>query len=481
MSRPHTQLNSIITLPIKVDLIVLENYINTTLPHNLLEVDEPNRVCIKPQYLKTICIPKCKRDGYKISCKKNDIEIRTIPKVKCDLKGWVKRDGNISVLGESQALKISFPIKSHITASSPLNASANAAATIVIDVIPHINKDWSISLDVKSHFKWSKIPSLTLFKSLKVNIKDKVEKRLRKKIQKLIRKIPQHLHKLGFKEKVNTAWHNMQKPINIDKKSDAYLLFKPESIDYSGFAISDTMLTTTISAQGKTEIILGNPLIDSNKIKLCNLGSTSCEEGKFNFNLPITVSYEELITMYNKKLSDNNSIEFINDSLPGSIKISNPKIKKNTVGQLSITVNVSYDKRSKWLQSIDLFDWFDIDGKITFTGIPKIEKDSRTLILDELYYDSTTNNDLFDTLIDIADTEALKPIFSKLLRFEFGQKIDEGIIKANKALKSYSKNDINVTTNLQMASIEELTVNEKNIIIYTELSGTIHADIKMIK
>ena len=99
---PQPQSTSTITLPIQLDLKVLENYLNTILPMDLADINEQNIVCVKPQYFKTKSIPKCSMRGYKISCKKNSLKIRTLPQIKCDIKGWVKRNGQISVTGQGK-------------------------------------------------------------------------------------------------------------------------------------------------------------------------------------------------------------------------------------------------------------------------------------------------------------------------------------------------------------------------------------------
>lgn len=455
----------------------MESYLNEYIPDKLADIDEPNKICIKPQYLKTKGIPKCSMDGYKISCKENKIKIRTTPEIKCDLKGWVKRDGRISVSGQGKTLQFAFPIKTELSTDIYIEGTANAAAVIYIYATPHINNDWSISVDVEPYFTWTKEPTLTLSKAIEITIQSKVEPKLQEKINKFVKKIPDLLTKLKLKEKVNTAWHDIQKPIKIDNNSETYLLFKPENISYSGFKISDHVLKTTISATGKTQIIVGDPIRECKNSKLCELGTIPSQEGGFNFNLPVSITYQELLAMSNQKFLEGYSIDLVKSALPGMLKVSEPKIEKSENGQLSITAHINYDNRSGWLKSIDVFNWFDVDGEITFKGLPRIDKNSRCLVLDNLVYDSNTNSDLFDTVVNAADIQLLKSYFTNLMKFKFGEKIDDGVIKVNKALKSFAKGDINISAHLQMASIEDLIVKEHKITINTKLSGLVNANI----
>ena len=472
------QSTSTITLPIQLDLKVLEKYLNTILPNELADINEKNIACVKPQYIKTTGIPKCRRDGFKIKCKKNDLKIRTVPKIKCDVIGWVKRNGQISVTGQGETLKFAVPVKAKVSANAKISETAEATAVIHIDVKPQINQDWSISVDMAPDIKWSKRPTIELLEVVKITLQSKVEPKLKKKMENFVKKVPQHLADLKIKEKVHTVWKDIQEPIKLDNDSNAYLLFKPKEVSYSGLSIADNILQTTISAEGKTNIVLGNPsAIDCKKSELCDLGTIPHQKGKFNFHLPVSISYQELLAISNEKFLEGHSINFIKSAVPGIFKISNPKIQKSNAGTLSISVNINYDNRSSWLKAIDLFNWFDVDGKMTFKGTPRIDPKKRCLVLEDLAYDSTTNSDLFDLLVDATEFEPISSYFAGLMEFKFGKKIDDAVIKVNKALSSFSKDDLTVSASLHMASIDDLKINDEKITINTKLSGVVNANI----
>lgn len=473
------QHDSTITLPIEADLSALEIYLNDIIPDVLADINEPDKICVEAKYLKTKGMPKCSIKNYRISCEDRQIKIRTTPEIKCDINGWIKRNGHISLSGQGETLKFAFPVKAHVSTDIGLHGTADAAAILHISATPSINKDWTASVDVSPHFTWSQKPTLTLSESIKINIQSKVEPKLRDKMNEFVKKIPQLLTGLDMKRKVHTAWQDIQKPLKINDEPETYILFKPQSASYSGFNIVDNVLKTTISAKGKTEIILGKPNINYKETKLCDLGSIPCQEGTFSFYLPVSITYQELLEISNKELLDAHSIELVKSAVSGILKVSNPKIKKNSTDTITISAHINYDSRPQWLRNIDLFNWFDIEGEMTFSGSPRINKETRILVLDDLIYDSTTNNDLFDILVDAAELEPIKSHFSNLIKYEFGPKIDKGIIKANKALKVFSKGDTNISANLQMASIEDIMLDEKHITIHTKLSGKVNASIEL--
>lgn len=471
------QSDSIITLPIEANLSVLEDYLNDFIPDQLADLNDPGKICVKPQYLKMKSIPKCRMDGLKISCKDRSINIRTTPKIKCDLHGWIKRNGRIRISGQGNKITFAFPIKAEATADGFIEGTAKAAAVIYLDAIPRLNKDWSLSVDVAPDFTWSNEPALKLLKLIDINIKWILEPKLRKRMDTFIKTVPQLLANLEIKEKVTEVWKDIQEPLKISDDSETYLLFQPKMASCSEFKIENNILHHTTSVQGQTQIILGKPSLDHIKTKLSDLEFICHKKGEFKFHLPVLVTYKELLDIAKKEFFDKYANTVIESAVPGILKISNPKIEPGSEGKIKISAHINYDNRSKWLRAIDIFNWFDVDGEMTFNSLPKIEKKTRTLVFDDFTHDSNTNSDLFDLLVDMAELQPIQSYFENLIKYEFGPKIDESIIKANNALNKFSKDDLNVSGSVEMLSVEHITINKEDILIHTTLSGIVNANV----
>ena len=475
IANKQIQEESIITLPIQADLSVLEKYLNEYVPQDVAVLDERGKVCVKPQDMKIPFIPKCKIKGFKVSCKNWTRDFRTVPKIKCDVKGWVKRNGRILLSGNGPTMRFAFPVKAEASADGYIYGTAKASAILYLDAKLHINSDWTISIDITHDFAWSNSPELKLFDLFNIDIKKVIEPKLRKRLDKFAKKVPELLGKLDIKGRMEEQWEDIQEPLKIDDDTDTYLLFQPDVASCSQIDIVDHVLRSTISARGQTQILLGKPPVDYNKTKITDLETICYKKGKFNFHLPVVITYEELLARSNKKYSDVYTIDLVKSVIPGMLKISNPKIGKSSDGRLSISAHISYDNRDEWLKTFDMYDWFDINGEITFTGLPRIDKETRTLTFDDLVYDSTTNSDLFDLLIDAAELAPIQSYLEGLIEFDYGEKIDEGIVKANKALNEVSQGDLNVTGRLETATVEDITINEKDITITKHLSGVLDA------
>ena len=463
---------STIILPVEANLSSVEDYLNKNIPDTLSVIHDINKTCIKPQYLKTKGIPKCKMDNFKISCKKHWIKIQTIPEIKCDIEGWVKRDGKLKVSGDKKTLKFAFPIKTKILVTSKhLDAEATAAATVYLLATPKINHDWSITIDVKPTFTWSKEPTVTLLKGIEINIKKQVEAKLQKRIQKFMQKLPKHLEKIRLKEKMAATWNKLQEPIKLDKRTQSYLYFTPHALSYSGFRIVDNLLQTTMSIQGDTDITLGTVKTKIVKTPLPDLNLIPFKEGEFTFNLPISISYKEFIEMLNKKFIDGYKIDFTQSTLPGFITLTNPKIKKVDSDKILISAHIHYDNNNTWLENIE--------GEITFQGSPKLDKETQVIHLDNLSYSAKTNSDIFDGLVNLAEIKPLQYYLSHLMTFALSDKINKGIAKANRALKLVSKKRVTLFAKLHMATVENLHLYNEKLTLTTKLSGVMKANIDL--
>jgi len=472
----HSHDDSIITLPIQADLSVLEKYLNKYVPDDLAELDERGKECIRPQDMKVPTIPRCRMKGFKISCKDWTTDLRTTPKVKCDVKGWIKRNGRILVSGKGSTLTFAFPIKAQASADGYIYGTANAAAILYLDAKIKFNEDWTMSIDVEHDFSWSSKPTLKLFDLIKIDIKRVIEPKLRKRMDKFAKRVPSLLEKLDIKGRMAEVWEDVQDPFKIDDDRETYLLFRPETAACSQIDIVDKVLKSTISAKGKTQIFLGQPPVDYNKTKLTNLELICYQKGIFNFDLPVIVSYDELLARTNKKYPNGYVLDMSQSVVPGILKITDPKIKKGDDGQIKITAKVTYDNRDEWLKSLDKFNWFDVKGEITFTAIPKIDQRTSSLVFDEMVYDSNTNSDLFDLLIDASELGPIQSYFESIVQYDYSKRIDKGVKKANNALNSVYHDDINVTGRLEEATIQEIIVNNDSLTLNTHLSGVLDAN-----
>ena len=214
LASKQIQEESIITLPIQADLSVLEKYLNEYVPYDVAVLDERGKVCLKPQDIKVPFIPKCKIKGFKVSCRDWTRDFRTVPKIKCDVKGWVKRNGRILLSGNGSTLTFAFPVKAEASADGYIYGTARASAILYLNAKLHINSDWTISINITHDFAWSNSPELKLFDLFSINIKKVIEPKLRKRLDKFAKRVPKLLGKLDIKGRMEEQWEDIQERLD---------------------------------------------------------------------------------------------------------------------------------------------------------------------------------------------------------------------------------------------------------------------------
>jgi hypothetical protein len=71
----------------------------------------------------------------------------------------------------------------------------------------------------------------------------------------------------------------------------------------------------------------------------------------------------------------------------------------------------------------------------------------------------------------------IRDYLARQIVFAYGPKLDDSVIKANKALNRTTKDGVKVSASLQKAAIDKLSVNDSNLRIDTKLSGVVNASI----
>src|SRR5687768_11799351 len=116
-SKPADPAPSTLSVPISINLAALQRQLNDRVPAHLETIDMPGQVCVEAEWLKTKGVPKCRvEDGYKLYCEDTWIKTKVTPEITCDVSGWVKRDGKITLSGSGPRLSLDVPLKAKITA-----------------------------------------------------------------------------------------------------------------------------------------------------------------------------------------------------------------------------------------------------------------------------------------------------------------------------------------------------------------------------
>jgi hypothetical protein len=469
----HPDLVSVsqISVPLSIDLAHVQSRANAELAGRLHTISENNVHCVKAKWFKTK-VPKFR--GLKIYSK--IVKTKISPDLYCDLRGHVDRRGDLVVSGKGSTLNLSLPIHASVTAKTiGIQETAKADATFFINATPGINPEWQPTLDVHSDFRWDRRPEVRLLNMIKVTIGSKVEPKLREEMAKLEASVPNLLKELNLRAEVEKIWSEVQDPILISETPQTWAVFVPTGVGFSGFDIVGQSLDTQVSFEGETRIFVGEkPQVE--KVALLPLGETAPEPGNFSLAVPIAVQEGEVQMLLDAVPSDMLTFEIDEGvALQGTLQVTDLDLEMHGNGGLSLMADVHFDNRADWLKAIDIFDWFDVEGRVELSVVPALDNSTQTIYAQSLRLNSETNSGLADTLVDVMDLPFVRDALATQLNYDFSEELAEGIAEASAAMNQSIDGEVHISGALENAGFRDLIVKDGLLFVVAEANGDVSA------
>jgi hypothetical protein len=461
-----------ISVPLSIDLTHVQSRANAELAGRLHTISENNVHCVEAEWLKTD-LPYF-HTVFEIRTR--TLKTKISPDLYCDLSGHVDRRGDLVIGGSGNTLNLSLPIHASVTAKTiGIQETAKADATFFINATPGINPEWQPTLDVHSDFRWDRRPEVRLLNMIKVTIGSKVEPKLREEMAKLEASVPAMLEELNLRAEVEKIWLDVQDPILISETPQTWAVFVPTAVGFSGFNVVGQSLDTQVFLEGETRVFVGEkPHVE--KVALMPLANTAPEAGQFSLAVPIAVQEGEVQTLLDAVPSDMLTFEIDEGvALQGTLKVTDLDIEMHGNGGLSLMADVHFDNRSDWLKAIDIFDWFDVEGRVQLSVVPALDENTQTIYAQSLRLDSETNSDLADILVDILDLPFVRDALAKHLKYDFSEELAEGIAEANSAMNQSVDGEVHISGSLMNAGVRDLVIKDGLLFVVAEANGAVSA------
>jgi hypothetical protein len=328
---------------------------------------------------------------------------------------------------------------------------------------------------VHSDFRWDRRPEIRLLNLIKVTIGSKVEPKLREEMEKLEASVPTMLEELNLRAEVEKVWMDVQEPILISDLPQTWAVFVPKNVGFSGLNVSGQSLDTQVSIDGETRIFVGEqPQVE--KVALLPLTQKELKPGRFAVSVPISVHENEVQAILDMVQSDDLIFNIDEGAaLQGSLEVSDLDVNMHADGGISLMADVKYDNRANWLKTLDIFDWFDVEGRVELTVVPAIDTDAELIYAQGLRLDSETNSDLADTLIDVMDLPFVRDAIAEHLKYDFSKELDDGIAEANAAMNQTLDGDVHVSGSLEKAGVRDLVIVDGLMFVVAEAYGAVSA------
>ncbi len=467
---------SIVQVPIIINLDLVQEQFNQALPQILETIDMRGHKCVEAEYLKTKGIPKCKMRGIKIYCKDTWLKTKVTPDIKCDLSGWVKRNGPASITGSGSSITVSVPVQARVTArgrgdiGKNVRETAEAALVVTATATPSIDSNWNPTFTVNSSFSWSKRPELKIFDFIPVTFGSKMEPRIRGLLDEMEKSVPDLLANANVKGYVKEAWEQLHKPIVIDEENEVSVVIDPSHIAFKGMETNERKTYATFAIGSNPTIYVGEDPKEISMKPLPSLSLLQDHTSDIRLTIPIVAAYNKLAERGEAALGVISPIELSQYGQSGELTIDNLGI--SAVGtQLHIEVDFSLDNNEGLLDLVDFFGLLDVEGRASFTVGIENDTSTRVLRLSSIEFDLVTNNSLADALVELAMLQPIRELIRTSISYEYADDLERVKAIIGKELNKRITSDVSVRGSVADFSIGQMTVHQDSLSVPIQLIG----------
>ena len=453
---------SIIETSINIPLQELQEAIEKSIPHTITNINENNRTCVEAEWLKTK-VPTFK--GLKIYSK--TVKTKITPEIKCDISGWVRKAGNVSISSSGNLIRISLPIEAKVSAKAGVRETATASAIVFIDFQFDVNEKWQPVVDVRPNFTWSERPNLKLFGIIKITIAGKVEPMLREKLNELKDQVSNELAAIDLKKEANKAWISLFNPIHLSGDKKDSILFKPKSIYYGGYSVVNNNISINIAVEGELSANIGYLQEKNETLNLPDLKKINIDKEKFIFLVPTNISYSKLTKIVSNAYPDGIQVKVSDEK----IYLKEIEIRSRSAQRIEISMSVEFDKRNRLVRAIDVFDWWLKSIDLIVSGEVDFDKENQIISLQNMQFKFDSEDRTLNKLINNGLEPIIQGKLETLLSFEAGKELKTFRDSISKEIVL----DENITLILQKLEtplIEDIEVLKEKLIIRWVFEGS---------
>lgn len=467
---------SALSVPISINLAALEEELNERVPQHLETIDQPGEVCVEAEWLKTKGLPNCHFKGIKLYCEDTWIKTKVTPDITCDVSGWVKRDGKITLTGSGAELTLTVPLKAKVTAQGRgeigknITQTVEAATVISAALAPEITPDWQPTMKIDTDFRWTRRPQFKLFNLIPVTVGSKAEPELRKQLAELEKNIPSFLANAKLKDRMGVAWTQIQKPMALDEDQHIWARFAPSAVGFSGIDTAANVLKSSFHLTGFPQVTIGKRPEVGDPSPLPALTKIEPVAPRFAVVLPITVELAELQSLAQKQLHELNPIQLKNYGYEYDLQIS--KVTINPKGNsLEVSVDFTLDNNKGFWNRVDILGLLDVKGRVNFTAVPIVDAANNIVRLSELRFDSFTNSMLADSLVDVARLPPIRELIRKSISYNVSGQVRNLRLLMGKELNRQISEQVRLNGRIDDLSVGQPQITASTVRVPVLLQG----------
>lgn len=341
--------------------------------------------------------------------------------IGCDYWGGAQKRGPLALNGSGDTLTAALPI--HLWASVKglgIQESTDANVTARLSARPQLSPDWNLTVNPDASFTWDSHPEVVLLGVIRVGIQNALTGPMQTQMTRMVNKIASKLEGPMVRDYATALWAAAAKPIQVSQTENMWMRINLQDAHFSGLNTSNGILTTRVGVSATTEAFVGIEPAPLPVKPLPPLQLTAPKELGFHLALPVTVSYERMVSAVEKVLKKGEKWAPIDGQPNVLITIDKVDIYPSK-GSVAVKVDFTADLPKKL---------GDTSGTVFLSGVPVLNNDTKEFSVDKLSFTAQTQSKLLNLVTDVLQP-AIEKRISDALRVDLKAKYDTLLAEAS--------------------------------------------------
>jgi hypothetical protein len=396
---------STILIPVSGSLRVFENILNKDVPWRLVDINEPQKTCVKTRS-------------------------KLLPRITCRLVGHVK-SGRIKLTGSGQNLKISIPISTTIQAQNIgviiKRQTATGSMVVVLNAKLGLRKDWRPTAKINADYRWGTKMGINVL-GQRIDLSARVDPEIRKVIAQIERRLPQLIRTLSARKKAQAIWARGFTSARAKSSPEIWVRFTPQQLGFAGYTVRNRQFIVNLAARAQAETIFGSRPKDPVVTPLPDLMASLPRTG-IDVQVPVHIPYSVFREPVAQalQLGQWQTVK-MQDGTPVQARFNDIEVFGTEGGKIAIGIGLTIEEPITWLGNVE--------GKIWIVARPRLDLGNKVVGISNLTVISRTNSKIFNTLVGAVSKDEIDKEFIQKIAYDFSQDYDDGIRKADDWLKA---------------------------------------------
>lgn len=314
---------------------------------------------------------------------------------------------------------------------------------------------------------------MQLFGFIKVTFGSDVEPKVREKMAELQAQLPNTMKKFEFRQKAETVWKELQKPIVVSKEPPLFLSVNPQGIGFSGLGIGASNLSTQLSFKAQPLLTTAEPVPDA-ATPLPNLTKPEEARGWFKITLPAVLNLKSVEALARRQLPQTIKMPKKDDGASVTMTVTSLTLGPDDADGF-IKLAAGYKAQLCGSIAATIFsigqECFDNEGKLTIITQPSL--DGNVLVGKNASISTDSSNPMVDLMLKLGQLPVLSLHLNSLLRVDLAPLIAEQVSELENALNRDIAKDLHLSGSMKEVGVTHLSIAGQNLRVSARVQGEI--------